>query len=589
MNEILKLVLSLSLSGSLLMLALLLCKPLIKNRISKRWQYYIWLVVIARLLLPFTPETSPVGTLFHQVDRAIIWTDSAATPRQNMASAPQPGDDAAIKNNTAPKNEEADAAPTPQKFFTVLIQNLWLVWLVVALILIIRKITIYQSFVNYIRAGRVEVSDTAVLDRLALIGAQAGVKRPVELYTNALISSPLLLGFFRPCIVLPSTDLAPVDLEYTLLHELTHYKRRDMLYKWLVQLVICLHWFNPLVYAMSREVGRACELAVDEAVIKALDPQGRRAYGDTLLNAIGGGGHYRDTLASVTLNENKQLLKERLEAIMVYRKKTKLVVTISLVLTIMLACGATAIGAYAAPTSQFDMRKAQSITQEETNLIMGVTKKIQLGNEEPYKQVPPEDEAYSKWKIDKKDGVYYYKNERVRIFMDVRENNSFVNFNYDALGTVDLRLVRGHNGDIAKIEYLSPTEAEEIRADLDIAHSSLIEEAEDVSRLSKDMVPEKVLNVINSCDAETWYVVVENDYQYIYYNGVPHNYTWQPELRQDSATIQIFDMGKSAGTYVLLKVPANLKLTVYYNAEKLICDEIRVGSSQAKALETALT
>lgn len=195
MNEILKIVLSLSLSGSLLILVLLLCKPLIRNRISKRWQYYIWLVVIARLLLPFTPEASPVGTLFQQVDRVIVQTDT--TPGQNIAPAPQSGDDTAVKNDTAPKNGETEATPTLQSFFTVLIQNLWLVWLVVALILIIRKITIYQGFIKYIRAGRAEVSDTAILDRLALIGEQAGVKRPVEIYTNSLISSPLLLGFFR--------------------------------------------------------------------------------------------------------------------------------------------------------------------------------------------------------------------------------------------------------------------------------------------------------------------------------------------------------------------------------------------------------
>lgn len=322
MNEILKIVLSLSLSGSLLILVLLLCKPLFRNRISKRWQHYIWLVIIARLLLPFTPETSPVGTLFHQVDRVIVQADTTPTPRQNIA--PILRDNTVIKNETVPKSGETDVAPIPQRFFSVVIQNFWLAWLVMALILIIRKITIYQDFVKYIRAGHAEVSDTAILDRLALIGEQAGIKRPVELYTNSLISSPLLLGFFRPCIVLPSTDLALIDLDYTLLHELTHYKRRDMFYKWLVQFAICLHWFNPLVYVMGREVGRTCELACDETVIKALDPQGRRAYGDTLLNAIGTGGSYKDALASVTLNENSELLKERLGAIMKYKKSLKL-------------------------------------------------------------------------------------------------------------------------------------------------------------------------------------------------------------------------------------------------------------------------
>lgn len=362
MNEILKIVLSLSLSGALLVLVLLLCKPLFRDRISKRWQYYIWLVVIARLLLPFTPETSPVGTLFQQVDHVIEQTDT--TPGQNIAPAPQPGADTAIKNDIAPKNGATDAAPTPQRLFTILIQNLWLVWLVVALILIIRKVTIYQGFVKYINAGRMEVSDTAILDRLALVGEKAGVKRPVELYTNSLISSPLLLGFFRPCIVLPSTDLTPIDLENTLLHELTHYKHRDMFYKWLVQLVICLHWFNPFVYLMGREVGRACELACDEAVIMALDPQGRRTYGDTLLNAMGAGGSYKDSLASVTLNESKELLKERLDAIMRFKKKSKAMISATLILTLAICCGATYVGAYAAQVTTPDKPSIADITPQ---------------------------------------------------------------------------------------------------------------------------------------------------------------------------------------------------------------------------------
>lgn len=351
MNEILKVVLSLSLSGSLLILVLLFCKPLFRNRLGKRWQYYIWLVVIARLLLPFTPETSPIGALFQQVESVLVQMDTIS--EQNIASAPQPGADTAIKNDPASKREETDTALISQRFFSVVIQNLWLAWLVMALILIIRKITIYQDFVKYIRAGHAEVSDTAILDRLALIGEQTGIKRPVELYTNSLISSPLLLGFFRPCIVLPSTDLTLIDLDYTLLHELTHCKRLDMFYKWLVQFAVCLHWFNPLAHVMGREIGRACELACDESVIKALDQRGRQAYGDTLLNAIGFGGSYKDALASVTLNDNRKLLKERLEAIMKYKRKSKAIIVITSLLTILLTIGAISLGAYASSGISF--------------------------------------------------------------------------------------------------------------------------------------------------------------------------------------------------------------------------------------------
>ena len=111
---------------------------------------------------------------------------------------------------------------------------------------------------------------------------QIGVNCPVEFYTNGLVSSPLLIGFFRPCIILPTTDIPKDDLKYTLLHELTHFKRKDMFYKWLAQITICLHWFNPFVYIMEHEISRECELSCDEEMIRSLNEKERRKYGDTL-------------------------------------------------------------------------------------------------------------------------------------------------------------------------------------------------------------------------------------------------------------------------------------------------------------------
>ena len=60
MNEFIKILLSLSVSGALLFVLIFGLKPLYKNRFSRRWQYYIWIVVALRFLLPFTPDTKIV-------------------------------------------------------------------------------------------------------------------------------------------------------------------------------------------------------------------------------------------------------------------------------------------------------------------------------------------------------------------------------------------------------------------------------------------------------------------------------------------------------------------------------------------------
>ena len=71
MNIVLKVFLSMSVSGSLLILTLFATKQFLKDKISRQWQYYIWLVIVLRLLLPFGPEVNLLGKTYQAVDQAI--------------------------------------------------------------------------------------------------------------------------------------------------------------------------------------------------------------------------------------------------------------------------------------------------------------------------------------------------------------------------------------------------------------------------------------------------------------------------------------------------------------------------------------
>lgn len=360
MTALMKLILSLSLSGSLLILLLLLFRPLYRNRLSKSWQYYIWIVVILRLLLPTTPETSLAGSLFslEEMRRA----DSTATPvspndqsmtAYNTIKHEAGSSDDLIRDAATAENSPSASAVSPDKeaYNGDHSQIFFFLWLTGALLLFVRKLTVYQSFVKYVDAGSRPLEDIGLLESFGHIMEQNRIKGAVDLYVNSLVSSPLLIGFLRPRIILPHTSLSESDFYYTALHELTHYRRRDMFYKWLSQLTVCLHWFNPCVYLMSREINRLCELSCDERVIATLSDNARKSYGTTLVNAVGAGGSYKDTLASVTLHESKELLKGRLNAIMQYKKCSKPIKFITLLVTGFLLGAATVLGAYAAPDS----------------------------------------------------------------------------------------------------------------------------------------------------------------------------------------------------------------------------------------------
>lgn len=340
MNDGFKVFLSLSVSGSLIILILFLGRRFWRDKVSRQWQYYIWLIAIARLLIPYAPESNLIGNMFQTVGRTAFHAETVLQEQQQEQEQQQ-------QELGKPLVQTAGSQPT-RDLIVLLANNFWLIWLVIAVVLLIRKITVYQSFVHYVKAGRVFVTDIDLLDRISVLAGQTGIKQPVELCVNPLISSPLLIGFFRPWIVLPDTDISEKDFRYTVLHELAHFRRRDMFYKWLVQLTVCLHWFNPLVYGMGREITRACEFSCDEAIIGKLDCKSAQEYGKTLLDSMRKAGSYKESLASVTLNENKEMLKERLGAIMSFKKKSKLITAFSTVLTAALLCTATYTGAYAA-------------------------------------------------------------------------------------------------------------------------------------------------------------------------------------------------------------------------------------------------
>ena len=371
MNDGLITFLSLSVAGAILVLILLLLKPVYKNRLSHKWQYYVWLIVIARLLIPFAPETNLVSNLFSNISTEVI------EPITNAYSHADGdfflGDGAGTNQPVLAENPFYDPSPANRKAGAT--EIIGAIWFVVALILLIRKITIYQSFVKYVRAGCTGVTDIEKLEQLGKIIDSQNIKTNVELCCNSLVSSPLLIGFWKPCIVLPAADISMSDFRFTILHELTHYKRTDLLYKWLTQAVICLHWFNPFVYVIGKEINRECELSCDEAVISSLSPKERRGYGDTLLNAIKAGGNYKNSTTSVTLWESKKILSERLGAIMAYKKQSKVIVLVSAALAGLFLCGATYVGAYSSsPSSNAE------VTNEEKS-------KTPLGTKEDYQSL----------------------------------------------------------------------------------------------------------------------------------------------------------------------------------------------------------
>lgn len=364
MNLIFKTILSMSLSGTLLILLLLFGGMILKNRLSRQWQYYIWFVVLLRLLIPFGPEASLMGRVYQVAEQNSVQSNLQAASKklvtENEAAA------AGLQETAArPDSTDMENGFSTSEGLALAGKYLWVIWLAVALGMLIRKITVYQSYIKYVRAGAKPVSDVALLDRLSVTAQQMGIGRAMELSVNSHVASPMLVGYFHPCIVLPCADVQESKFCYMVMHELIHYKRRDILYKWLVQLTVCLHWFNPFVYWMRREMERACEFSCDEAVVSKMGYVHAADYGETLLDAMTTAGTGREPLAALTMSANKELLRERLGAIMSCKKKTKTAGILTIGLTVCIALGAFFLGAYPTAAAKENAEKESPVQNVE--------------------------------------------------------------------------------------------------------------------------------------------------------------------------------------------------------------------------------
>lgn len=469
MNMLFQTILSMSVSGALLITGVLLINRYLRGKCSRRWQYYIWLLVIARLLIPFGPEASLMGHVSPAMKQAVaesgVFSGLEKQEKETWkAIAPAQGEPAAVD---ALQGESAAISSLQGRESDGLIQNrtvpakspIGLIWLTAALGILIRKIVMYRRFIRHVTAGAKPVSDRFLLDRLSGAQRQVGVGKTVALLVNPMVSSPMLIGFRRPCIVLPSTDISEKEFRYIMTHELVHEKRRDFLYKWLVQFVVCLHWFNPLVYVMSREISKACEFSCDEAVLEILGFEHAADYGKTLLDAMAAVGRYKEPLTAVSLSVNKRILKERLGAIMNDRVKTRKMRIMTAGLTVCMALGVFFVGIYPADAAEASKSSAAGVSgkpmeEKSDDLEKALDEKLT--------------EEYRMAGVVQKGKNYYYEDQLVHIFLDIHKpDERFYTLNMNPAGTVNVKILREEDGKIIGAAYMTDSEVTELLGDMD--------------------------------------------------------------------------------------------------------------------------
>ncbi|MBK9138221.1 MAG: redoxin domain-containing protein [Verrucomicrobia bacterium] len=335
-----------SLQAGVLVLLVLAMQWLLRHHLAPRWRAALWWVVIARLLLPFTPDSavsvfnllprwggqSPPATISQpppSEPQLAVPRSVPAPPQQRFlpvesgARFEPPGSETAVAGpvGVAPRPGEAATVTPPVASPSRAVWNgpVLLFWTWAAGVLALGGYVVIAA-VRFRWRGRrwrpvTEPAALAVMDECA---RRMGVRHPPELVEGEELASPALFGVFRPRLLLPPgflRDFSRQELRFVLLHELAHVRRRDLAFNWLVTGLQVLHWFNPLLWLGFARWRADRELACDALALQAAGGDQSREYGRTILRLLEGFTHRAPAPGLVGILEDKRQLKRRIAMI----------------------------------------------------------------------------------------------------------------------------------------------------------------------------------------------------------------------------------------------------------------------------------
>lgn len=271
MTDFLRAVLGASLTGGVFILAAVLVRAGVRNRLPKRFLVLLWAAVLAHLLmLVWAPSPTSIYNYigFHhpEVLEEAIYQGPASTPPAPVPSVEPP-------LGTVSLDSPSPASSGGR------VGVLTIVWLAGVVVL---GVVFVSSFV----AGRRRFADAILLKgNLAVDRWRLRRKRPVQVYVSDRTTTPLSCGLFRPRIVLPLDfeKANAAQLESVLEHEYVHGSNYHNVMKVLVGVAVAVHWFNPAVWLFWLLFNHDIELACDELVLRNLGADRRAEYAHSLV------------------------------------------------------------------------------------------------------------------------------------------------------------------------------------------------------------------------------------------------------------------------------------------------------------------
>lgn len=383
-----------SIMASLLVILIVVVKILLKNKLQPRWHYIIWLPVVIRLLLPWSPESSismynllPQQQYFSNDYRPI---ESAEISKQkDLLSDTNNQIDPSIGVKPAEQTSEAISTESTTKPVTLLqsvsgyfselnmkevLMYIWLIGAIsFALVTIIANLNVTRRMKK-----QKHITNLEIIQALENCKQRMEIKRPVTLIATDIVPSPAVFGFVKPKILLSNSMIRKFQenqLKYIFFHELAHIQRRDVAMNWLIHMLMIIHWFNPIMWYACKRIREDQEVACDALALSQISNDQKTEYGHMIIHLLEHISKSRRLPGLVGFFGNKEQLKRRILMIKHFKENSYRLSALGLITVI--AIGATSV--FNPQSSYATIVEPQTLeTKKEVKVDLNANEKLQL-------------------------------------------------------------------------------------------------------------------------------------------------------------------------------------------------------------------
>jgi bla regulator protein blaR1 len=357
-------VLEISITTSIVILILKLLSSFLNKRYVAKWKYWIWMALAVRLVIPMD----------FSLPAALIERIVSGARLNRIGRAVNEITRSAQKNAAVPLAQTEQGAIA---FFEVAV----VIWILGCSIFLLYHLASYFAFKREALRWSRTAQNRCIQNCINSLSAEMGIERSISVYISEKVSSPMIIGFVTPILILPYEHYSNEDLAFILKHELIHFRRRDTWYKLLLASANAVHWFNPLVYLMTYEANADLELSCDDEVIRGADFDKRKAYSETILSCIQQ-QRMRKTALSTYFYGGTRIMKERFVNILNMRKKNNGMIAFCMVLVCILLIGGFAANAKNGSDPAGVVKSYLENLEKEDYVISLKIQKVEISNQE---------------------------------------------------------------------------------------------------------------------------------------------------------------------------------------------------------------